>query len=130
MPTRSLHQRILLKASPHQVYEALVDPKRHAAFTGSAVRAGRKPGTAFTHYDGSLSGFVVELVPDRRILLAWRASSWAKGEYSIARFELSKARGGTRLTFDQVGIPAKHLNGIADGWKQFYWTPLAAYLAS
>ncbi|MCI4363032.1 MAG: SRPBCC domain-containing protein [Thermoplasmata archaeon] len=127
MAPRNLRQSVTLPATPHDVYEALVDPKRHAAFSGARASMARRSGAPFSHYDGSLTGFVVELVPDRRIVLAWRANSWPAGEFSIARFALTKLRGGTRLVFDQYGIPSSDFAGIQSGWRDFYWTPLRAY---
>lgn len=112
MASRNLRQTITLRASPHDIYETLVDPKRHAAFSGAKASLKRTPGSRFSHYGGALTGFVVELVPDRRIVLAWRAGSWPEGEYSIARFLLTKVRGGTRLVFDQFGIPSSQYEGI------------------
>ncbi|MCI4345826.1 MAG: SRPBCC domain-containing protein [Thermoplasmata archaeon] len=128
MAPKNLRQSVTLRASPHQVYETIVDTKRHAAFSHAKATMARKPGAPFSHYDGQLSGFVVELVPDRRIVLAWRAGSWPAGEYSIAKFTLTKVRGGTRLVFTQYGIPSSDFAGIQSGWREHYWTPLKAYL--
>jgi activator of HSP90 ATPase len=130
MTSRNLRQTVTLRASPHDVYETLVDPKRHAAFSGAKASLTRKPGSPFSHYDGALTGFVVELVPDRRIVLAWRAGSWSEGEYSIARFLLTKVRGGTRVVFEQFGIPPSDFEGIRSGWREHYWRPLQAHFES
>ena len=48
--------------------------------------------------------------------------------YSIVRFELKKVRGGTRLIFDQTGLPPEHVGHLSRGWKARYWKPLKAYL--
>jgi hypothetical protein len=32
--SKPIHQTIIFKATPHEVYEALMDSKKHAAFTG------------------------------------------------------------------------------------------------
>src|SRR4029077_8132986 len=109
---------------PRSVYQALVDPTRHSAFTGAPAEMKAAPGGAFSHYAGSLSGFVVALEPDRRIVLAWRADSWPAGAYSIAQFVLRKVANGTRLEFDQFGIPAGDFADIRQGWKTYYWEPL------
>jgi activator of HSP90 ATPase len=36
---------------------------------------------------------------------AWRFPHWAPGVYSIVRFSLAPADGGTELTIDQHGVP-------------------------
>lgn len=128
MSAKNLRQIVRLRATPKDVYQALADPKQHARFTGAPAKMDGRPGGKFSHWAGSLTGIVLELVPPKRIVLAWRSSGWREGAYSIARFEIEKAPGGTRLTFEQYGIPAEDYADIADGWKQYYWTPLKAFL--
>ncbi|MCI4372284.1 MAG: SRPBCC domain-containing protein [Thermoplasmata archaeon] len=125
---KNLRQSVTIRSSPHHVYTTLVDAKEHAKFSGAAARLVAKPGGRFSHYDGSLEGFVVHLEKDRRIVLAWRSSGWPAGHYSIAQFVLTKVAGGTRLEFSQFGIPASDFASISDGWRQYYWAPLKEYL--
>jgi activator of HSP90 ATPase len=127
---KNLEQSVTIKASPARVYKTLVDPKEHAKFSGGVAHLVPVPGGAFDHYDGSLSGRVVELKKNERIVLAWRASSWPEGQYSIAQFLLKKSGASTRLEFSQYGIPVSDYAGIVDGWKTYYWAPLKAYLES
>ncbi len=128
MAVKNLRQTVTIRATPHDVYTTLVNPKEHATFTGAAARMVAKPGGRFAHYDASLEGVVVHLEKDRRIVLAWRSNEWPKGHYSIADFVLTKVQGGTRLEFSQFGIPASDFADISDGWRQYYWTPLKTYL--
>lgn len=128
MPAKNLHQIVRFRASPKEVYETLVDPRQHARFTGMPAKLERRPGGKFSHYGDSLTGFVLELVPSRRIVLAWRESTWPEGHHSIAWFELEKERGGTHLTFEQFGVPTSRAKDIGEGWKEYYWTPMRAFL--
>jgi hypothetical protein len=36
--TRAIHQTATLKASPDELFDAFLDPKRHAAITGAPAR--------------------------------------------------------------------------------------------
>lgn len=130
MPAKNLVQTVTIKASPKEVYRTLADPKVHARFTGMPAKMSQKPGGKFSHYGESLTGYVLELVPGKRIVLSWRESSWPEGHHSIAWFELQKVPTGTKLIFEQFGIPAQHFSDIADGWKEYYWDPLKAFLES
>jgi uncharacterized protein YndB with AHSA1/START domain len=38
MPVKNLRQSVTIRASPHDVYTTLVDPKEHAKFSGAAAR--------------------------------------------------------------------------------------------
>jgi activator of HSP90 ATPase len=126
---KQIKQRVTLNATPRQVYEALMDSRAHAAFTGAKAKISRRIGGRFQAYGPYIAGINVELVEGKRIVQAWRGSDWPKGEYSIATFELERAPGGkTRLTFTQSGVPDKHHRDIAQGWKDFYWDKLKRFL--
>ena len=49
---KTIRQSVTFKATPHAVYEALMDSRKHARFTGDAASISRKVGgtrLAFTH---------------------------------------------------------------------------------
>ena len=118
---KTIRQSILFKASPHDVYEALMDSRRHAAFTESKARISRKVGGKISAYDGYIDGKNLQLVKDKKIVQSWHSSEWPDGHYSTAVFSLKKVKGGTRLTFVQTGVPIEHYNAINKGWHEHYW---------
>jgi len=71
----------------------------------------------------------LELVPDRRIVQAWRVVPWPEGIFSIARFELTGQGSGTRVIFDHTGFPTELAEHLASGWNENYWTALQKYFA-
>ena len=89
-----------------------------------------EPGSAFSLFGGVIEGRQVELVPAKRVVQAWRVSNWDRGVYSIVRFELVGADGGTKIVFDHVGFPAGAGDHLAAGWKSHYWDGLAKLLAT
>jgi uncharacterized protein YndB with AHSA1/START domain len=127
--SKTIRQTVTFRAAPKQVFEALMDAKKHAAFTHHPAAIDRKPGGSFTCYGGYISGFTLELVDAKRIVQAWRGASWPKGVYTIVTFTLAKSAGAkTRLTFTQAGVPANDVKAKTEGWKVHYWKPLKAYL--
>ncbi len=74
-----------------------------------------------------ISGRNIELVPNRRIVQAWRVRDWGDGVYSIARFELN-GQEETQLVFDHTGFPEDQREHLASGWHTRYWEPLRNYL--
>jgi activator of HSP90 ATPase len=126
----SVHHEVTFAAKPAEVYEALMDSRRHAAFSGVPAKISRVEGGAFHCYDGSIEGRNVELREGSRIVQAWRIADWDDGIYSIVRFELSKTKTGTQLVFDHTGIPEAARDGIEDGWKSHYWEPIRKYLSA
>ena len=128
METRMIKQTVTFKAAPHDVYEALMDSKKHTKFTGDKASISRKVGCKFSTFDGYSEGTNLELVQDTKIVQTWRASDWPEGLYSTATFSFKAIPAGTRLTFTQSGIPEKQYEEIAQGWRDYYWTPLKAML--
>lgn len=130
MKTRTITQAAVFSASPEEVFEALIDEKKHAVFTGAPAHIERKAGGTFTCYGDQLEGKTVELESNARIVQQWRSIKWPKGHYSIATFSLTSLSEGRRtlLSFTQSGVPADYFNEITNGWHIYYWTKLADYL--
>lgn len=128
METRTIKQTLTIKASPHEVYEALMDAKKHAKFTGGKATISRVVGGKFSVFDRYATGVNLELEPDKKIVQSWRASDWPKSHYSKATFALQKIEGGTRLTLTQTGVPEEFADDIAQGWRDYYWAPMKEML--
>lgn len=137
----SIHQEPVFKASRKRVYEALTDAKQFdkvvqlsaAMKSGMAPGAkpteiGREAGGAFELFGGYVTGRHLELVPNERIVQAWRAGSWDPGDYSIAKFQLVEQGAGTKIVFDHAGFPKGKAGHLAEGWKMNYWEPLEKFL--
>ena len=128
MNTKTIRQSVTFKTTPHDVYEVLMDPKKHSEFTGSQVQISRKVGGKFSVYGGDIEGVNLELVPDQKIVQSWRYSDWLQDHYSTATFSLKKVEQGTRLTFTQTEVPDEHYKDIAQGWRDYYWAPMKEML--
>src|SRR5258707_3176605 len=127
--TRAIHQVEDFKAGPSRIYEALLDSKQFSAFSGGrAAEIHREVGGAFPLFAGHIVGRNLELVPNRRIVQAWRAASWPEGIHSIARFELLGQGSGTRVMFDHTGFPPELAEHLESGWNENYWTALQKYV--
>jgi activator of HSP90 ATPase len=121
---KNLKQTATFKASPHEVYEMLMDPKKHSAFTQSKAKISRKIAGDFTIYDGFIRGINLELVPDKKIVQSWTSGDWPSGYYSTVTFLLEPIEKGTRLIFTQKDIPDYKFEEIKQGWKDNYWKPM------
>jgi activator of HSP90 ATPase len=123
----TIHEQLEFPVAPHRVYEALLDSKQFSAFSGVPAEINREAGGAFSLFGGQIMGRNVELIPDRRIVQAWRPASWPEGVYSIARFELQAQGAGTRMVFDHTGFPPSLKEHLASGWQEHYFGPLKKY---
>ncbi len=125
---KTIRQIVTIKATPRAVYEALMDSRRHARFSGAPARISRKSGGRFTAYGSYISGVNLELVPGKRIVQLWRSQGWPKYHYSTVVYALTKVKGGTRLTFTQEGVPDNDYKDKSSGWVSHYWQPMKAML--
>ena len=128
MNTKVIKQTAEFAATPHQVYEALMDSAKHSKFSGGEATISRKVGGKFTAYDGYAEGKNLELIPDEKIVQSWRASDWPEGHNSEITFELTKTKTGTKLAFTQTDVPAEFYDDIAQGWIDWYWRPMKKML--
>lgn len=119
----------MLPGTPAEVYSLLMDSKKHAALTGDEASISRNIGGSFSTFGGWAEGKNIELVPNKKIVQTWRAGDWPAGHYSTITLILIKAPNGTKLLFSQKNIPAQHAKSIAQGWRDYYWTPMKAALS-
>ena len=124
MKTKTLRQTVRFKASPMDVYEILIDSKKHSSLSGEPAKISRKVGSTFTARGKHISGINLVLKPGQKIVQAWRATGWWPDHYSIAIFDIEKVRGGSKLRFTQIGIPPHRYSGHYRGWIETYWTPM------
>ena len=124
-----IHQEVLLNAAPKKIYDALVDPKQFSKVTGGApTEISGDAGGVFSCFGGMITGRQIELVPNQRIVQAWRAGNWDAGVYSIVKFELKEQPSGTKLLLDHVGFPEGTADHLEAGWKANYLDPLKKFL--
>ncbi len=108
--SKPIHQEIDFKASPKRIYEALMNDKEHGEFTGGPAKISRDVGGAFSCHGGMVVGRNVELIPNERIVQAWRIGDWDDGDYSIVRPASRKERrsilrvGGTKCIGSHCGV--------------------------
>jgi len=126
--SKPIQQTVIFKASPHDVYEALMDSKKHAAFTGSKARISRAVGGRIMAYDNYITGKNIALAPDRKIVQDWRAVDWPAGYFSQITFELTPVPEGTRLDFTHAGLPEGTEEEFTQGWIENYWEPMKVFL--
>ena len=130
MQTKTLQQTVTFRASPKEVYDMLMDSKKHQSLSGMPAKISKRVGGKFTAWGSHLTGINLVLNPGEKIVQAWRATGWWPDHYSIAIFDISKVRGGSKLKFTQIGIPPSRYSGHYRGWIETYWTPMKEIFAT
>jgi len=124
----TIHQETNFNVSAQRLYETLLSSKEFsnctkksfAGFTAMSANIDSAVGGAFSLFDGHIIGRILELVPNQRIVEAWRVVDWPVGVYSIAKFEFKPIRSGTQLIFDHVGFPEGLKKHLSIGWQKHY----------
>jgi activator of HSP90 ATPase len=140
--SEEIHQEILFKATRKRVYEALTETKQFnsVVLLSAAMKDGPPPNAApteisrevggtFTLFGGHIVGRHLELVPQKRIVQAWRVVDWEPGAFSIAKFQLAELGSGTTLILAHSSFPKGLGEHLAEGWRLNYWEPLQRFLA-
>lgn len=125
----AIEQTVFFEAPPSEVYDALLDPRKHSEFTGSPAKTSARVGAKFEAWDGYITGKNLELIKDKKIVQEWETTEWPKG-YPRSRLEitLTPRNGGTELKLVQTGVPAGQVEEYTGGWHSAYWEPLTEYL--
>ena len=126
MKTRTIRQTVTFKATPHVVYETLMDSRKHASFTGGKCLISRKVGGKISVFDGYITGENLELVQDKKIVQLWRPEEdcWPSDHFSTVTFLLKTAANGTSLSFTHTGVPVECGDRFDSGWRENYWEPM------
>ena len=122
--SRLIQQTVTFHASPHVVYELLMDSDSHAAFSGDSASISREVGGEISAYGGYITGSNLKLIPDREIVQSWRAVDWPEGHISTVTFVLLRIPEGTRLNFTHEGVPDGTEEEFEQGWIDNYWDPM------
>ncbi len=125
----TIKQSVSIKASAASIYKALTSEAQFAMFTSTPAEISAEEGGAFSCFGGEIIGRQIELIPDSRIVQAWRVKNmWPEGIYSIVRFDIDEAGDLTTVELTQDGQPEDAVEHLEPGWHKMYWDPLKAYL--
>jgi activator of HSP90 ATPase len=127
---KTIKQKVVIPASPQEVYDAYVDPKKHTAFTESKATGKAVVGGKFTAWDGYIFGKFLELDDGKRVVQEWTSTDFPK-EYGPSKLELcfNKVAGGTEIVMVHSNVPEELADDTADGWTEWYWDPLKKYFS-
>lgn len=127
---KTIKQIVHFDVSASEVYDALMDSKKHSAFTGAPASISQKVGGAFNCYGDYIRGKNLELVKNKKIVQEWIGKDFAKGEVSKVIFELHDlGEKKCKLVFTHENVPKKLFEGIDKGWKDFYWDKMKDYFS-
>jgi len=118
----TIKQEIYFDADPDEVYETLVNEKKHSEITGAAAAGTSKEGGEFSAWDGYIHGRNLKLVKGKKIVQEWATADWpANAGPSRLTLTMKRKNGGTLLKMIHAKVPADQAGLYDEGWKDNYW---------
>ncbi len=115
MKTITLYRKI--KATPEEVYRALVNPFTIELWSGEPAVMSEEAGSAFTMLDGHITGENLAFEPSRSIHQKW---FFGEDHVSDVRISLTPDKAHTQIRIEHTGIPPEAYENMLVGWKESY----------
>ena len=130
MKTKTIKQTVTFNATPMQVYHLIMDEEKHSAFSGTTAKVSKEISGKFSVFDNYIRGYNIELIEGKKIVQAWHFTEdgWPEDHFSICIFLFEPVENKTKLSFLQKDVPSDSVESLKQGWKDFYWKPMKAYL--
>ncbi|HEY6907259.1 MAG TPA: SRPBCC domain-containing protein [Ignavibacteriaceae bacterium] len=116
------------KVKPKVIYSAWLNSKEHSKMTGSKAKVNQKVNSAFSAWDGYITGKTTELESNRKIVQHWRTTEFPEdAPDSILEIQLEETPTGTKLKMNHKNIPEGQGENYKKGWMDFYFKPMEDY---
>jgi activator of HSP90 ATPase len=124
----NISARATLGAPAAEVYATLLDADRHRAVTGRSVHITRTVGTSVSLNDGTVEGYLTELLEGRHIVMALSFTDvgWPAEHYSTVTFMLKPDGAGSTLVIFQQDVPEDLAGELSSMWQRDYVDTLTA----
>lgn len=121
--TTSLHLEPVFNTTAEQLYLALLDPQRIAAWTRSPPLiepAPAKEGSVMRLFGGSITGKVTQLVENERIVQDWRLEDWKDGHFAELDISLNQGSSETNMVVKLSGVPVGEEDRVRGNFEEYY----------
>jgi len=122
--TTTINEKIEMQTSADQIYETLLDPGRVTAWTRSRPDIFRLVGSKFSLFDGNVTGTILELVPNEKIVQTWRLRTWPEDHFSTVTLRFEQTSDNTMVHLTQEGIPIGEVDIVRRNWQNYYWNSI------
>ena len=117
-------------APASRLYREWLNSATHSAFTGGPAAIEGVVDSSYTAWDGYITGRILELEENKRILKSWRTTEFESGhEDSMLELEFTDTANGCRLHLKHWNIPDGQSARYLKGWDEFYFQPMRKYFS-
>ena len=117
---------ITIDAEPEDVYACLTNPFTIELWSDMKAQVEAVPGTEFEMFDGSISGRMLELETNKKVVQQWYFGE--QEEPSIVTFKIHPDKGKVSLELRHTNIPDEAYEDIIEGWEEYYLGRIKEFL--
>ena len=127
---KTILQSVLFKnTTPETLYGIYMDSGKHSKATGGAAKISSKIGSAYSAWDGYISGKTLQLTKGKLIVQSWRNPDFKSGDIDSTLILQFEKKGNDALVhMVHANVPDSEYAGLKKGWDDFYWKPWKKYL--
>ena len=119
-----------LPVKSDKVYASWLNSEFHSAFTGGLAAIQDEVNSRFAAWDGYITGTILELEKNKRILQSWRTTDFHMNQDdSMVEVELLDTEKGCRLRLKHWNIPDGTSARYMSGWDEHYFQPMLKYFS-
>lgn len=110
---------------PGKLYTSWLNSEEHSDFTGGEAEIYPIVGSKYSAWDNYISGTILELEPNKRVLMSWRTEEFEETDAdSFLEIIFESKNGATLFILNHSNIPDGEGKKYEDGWKEHYITPM------
>jgi uncharacterized protein YndB with AHSA1/START domain len=115
----------IIPEEPDIVYQALTNAHTIRLWTGEPAEMSTEPGSAFSLWDGSITGKNISFTEGKKIVQQWDFDG--QDEESIVTITLHPHKQGTSVELRHTNIPDEAFDDISEGWSESYFRSLGMF---
>jgi len=124
----SIHIKEKFPVKPEVIYNTWLNSELHAAMIAGDADIKPEEGYQFSMWDGYISGMIISLVPNREMILSWRADEFDEdAPDSNLDIFLEEENGATIFRLEHYNIPEELVEDYKQGWEDYYLVPMREY---
>lgn len=117
--------------APEKLFKDWLNSKGHSLLTGSKAKIKPMPLSKFSAWDSYISGRIIEVESNYRILHSWRTSEFRSYDLdSLLELIFHEEGNGCLLILKHWNLPSGTSEKYLNGWLNYYQRPMNLYYNS
>ncbi|KAJ3091420.1 hypothetical protein HK100_007181 [Physocladia obscura] len=112
--------------SASDLYNTLLDPSRVQIWSRGPATIKPEVGADVALFGGNVTGKILELVPNKRIVQTWRLKTWPANHFSTVTLFLEEQRESVTLRLSQTDVPVGEKDLTTKNWTGYYFNGIKA----